>query len=99
MCDIIVNMVERSKMSPTTPSSLVLVLSLGHQQAIIIQRSETIQELIIINQDISHVTSRYIKNMCQECKEKQYKKYKSPKDMLKITILVRKNSFRNLIFV
>jgi len=74
MCGIHANMVERSKMSPTTTNSLVLAPSLGHQQAIIIQRSETIQKLIIINWKISIVTSRYIKNMCQECKLKTVQK-------------------------
>jgi hypothetical protein len=74
MYGIHVNMARRSKMSPTTTNSLVSAPSLGHDQAIILQGSETIQKLIIINQEISYVTSRYIKNMCQESKVKTVQK-------------------------
>jgi hypothetical protein len=74
MYGIHVNMAERYKMSPTTTKSLVSAASLGHHQAVIIQGSETIKKLIIINREISYVTSRYIKNMCQECKVKTVQK-------------------------
>jgi hypothetical protein len=92
-------MVERSKMAPTATNSLVSAPSLGHHQAVIIQGSETIQKLIIINQEISHVTSRYIKNMCQECKLKTVpknstKNTKAPTHV-KNNYFGKKNSFRN----
>jgi len=68
------NMARRFKMSATTTNSPVSAPSLGHHQAAIIQGSETIQKLIIINQEICYVTSRYIENMCQECKVKTVQK-------------------------
>ena len=61
MYGIHVNMAERSKMSPTTTISLVSAPSLGHHEAVIMQGSETMQKLIIINREIFYVTSRYIK--------------------------------------
>jgi hypothetical protein len=72
MYGIHVNMAGRSKMSPTTTNSQVLAPILGHHQTaiILVQGSETIQKLIIINWEISYITSRYIKNVCQECKVK-----------------------------
>jgi len=53
--------------------------SLGHQTIIVQESGYTGQKLQIINQQISSLTSECIKNICQECSIKQYKKYKTPK--------------------
>jgi len=66
---------------------LVSAPSLGHNQAVIMQKTEYTHKLKIIQQEISFA-SRYNKNNAKNARQQQYKKHKSPEDVLKIIICV-----------
>jgi hypothetical protein len=72
---------------------LISIRSLGHHQAII-RESEYIQKLEIIKRNISPFTSRYIKNICQDCSVKKYRKYRVLQKRGKMTVLLP-NGFEN----
>jgi hypothetical protein len=56
---------------------------LGHNQAIIIKESEYTLKLKMMKWEISLLTSRYIKNICQEYKVKTVQKIQMPQRGIK----------------